>query len=43
VLATIDVIEFGFSNAIIDVNGWEEEFVFSLKFIKTRNTSGSFL
>ena len=40
--ATINVIEFGFSDRVIDIDARAEQLVFLFEFVKTSNSSSSF-
>ena len=40
---SVNVIEFRFSNAVVNVDGWAKKFVLSEEFIKSCDTSSSFL
>lgn len=41
--ATVNVIELGLGNAVVNVDAWAEQFSFALKFVKSSNTGGGFL
>lgn len=39
---TVNIVELGLGNAVVDVDAWAEEFSFGLEFVKSSNTSGGF-
>lgn len=38
--ATVNVVELGLGDAVVDVDAWAKEFPFGLEFVKSSNTSG---
>lgn len=37
---TIDVVEFGFGDTVVDVDAWADEFLFGVEFVETGDTGG---